>query len=270
LGTRVEIKNINSFRFIEKAIEYEIERQIDEIEAGRKIIQETRLYDPDKNRTFTMRTKEDAEDYRYFPDPDLLPLVITSSYIHEIRKALPTLPQDRCKVYIQHLGLSDYDAKVLTETRDLADYFEKTAQISQRPKEAANWIMNELLRELKNSSQKLSEIKISPSQLAELIELVEKGVISGKIAKAVFGECWSSGKNPHDIVNAQGLGLISDESALEAVIDRVLSSNEKSVNEYKAGKTKLLGFFVGAIMKETKGQASPEVVNKILSKKLNG
>ncbi|MFN7454267.1 MAG: Asp-tRNA(Asn)/Glu-tRNA(Gln) amidotransferase subunit GatB [Pseudobdellovibrionaceae bacterium] len=270
LGTKVEIKNINSFRFIEKAIEYEIERQIDEVEAGRNIIQETRLYDPDKNRTFTMRTKENAEDYRYFPDPDILPLVIPEGLIDQVKASIPPLPQERIRIYTQKLGLSDYDAKVLTETRALADYFEMTAELSKKPKEAANWIMNELLRELKSNPQKLTEIKVTPQHLAELIDLVDKSVISGKIAKAVFSEVWASGQNPKSIVNTKGLGQISDESALEKIVDRVLADNEKTVIEYKSGKTKLLGFFVGAIMKETKGQASPEVVNKLLQKKLNG
>lgn len=269
LGTKVELKNINSFRFVEKAIEYEIDRQIDEIEAGRKIIQETRLYDPDKNRTFSMRTKEDAQDYRYFPDPDLLPIEIDEKDLQKIRASLPELPQERSQRFQSVLGLSSYDANSLTAERELADYFEKTAELCGQPKLAANWIMSELTRELNSAKINVQDSPISAPALAELLQLINDGRISGKIAKVVFSEMWQTKKSAAEIVKEKNLMQVSDTSAIEKIIDDVLAANEAQVLEYRSGKTKVYGFFVGAAMKATKGQANPDVVNQILKQKLD-
>ncbi|MFN8944178.1 MAG: Asp-tRNA(Asn)/Glu-tRNA(Gln) amidotransferase subunit GatB [Pseudobdellovibrionaceae bacterium] len=269
-GTKVELKNINSFRFIEKAIEYEIERQIDAIERGEKIVQETRLYDPDKNRTFSMRTKEDAQDYRYFPDPDLLPLQIAEAQIEQIRKTLPELPAARTKRFQTAFGLPLYDADVLTSEKEFADYFEKTALVSKNPKAASNWIMSDLMRELNENKLDVTRSPISPQMLGEMILLIDQGTISGKMAKTVFVEMWKSGKDPASIVKEKGLVQITDTAAIEKIIDEVLVANPTEVAAFRGGKTKLMGFFVGAAMKATKGQASPEMVNKILAQKLQG
>ncbi len=269
LGTKVEIKNINSFRFVEKAIEYEIERQIDAVERGEKIVQETRLWDPDKNRTFTMRTKEDAQDYRYFPDPDLLPIVVSKDTIEKYRKEIPELPLARALRFVQSHGLPEYDASILTMERELADFFEETAKISGSAKASSNWIMTDLLRELNLANKTINQSPISPAKLGHMIALIEKGTISGKIGKQVFQEMWDSGKDPEVIIKEKNLVQISDVSAIEKIIDDVLAANAAQVADYRGGKTKLLGFFVGAAMKATKGQANPDVVNKILLDKLN-
>lgn len=268
LGTKVEIKNINSFRFVEKAIEFEIERQIDAVERGEKIIQETRLYDPDKNRTFSMRTKEDAQDYRYFPDPDLLPVRIAETTIEECRKSLPELPSAREKRFIEQLGLPATDASVLTGERNIADYFEKTATHSKNPKGAANWIMTELIRELNQAHKPIEQSPISSEDLGALIQLIDQGKISGKIAKTVFSEMWSTGKKPEAIIQEKNLAQVSDPSAIEKIIDQVIAASPQQVADYRAGKEKLLGFFVGNVMKASKGQANPDLVNQILIEKL--
>ncbi len=268
LGTKVELKNINSFRFVEKAIEFEIERQIDAVENNIKIIQETRLWDPDKNRTFSMRIKEDAQDYRYFPDPDLLPIIITQELIEKCRNELPELPSARAKRFISNLGLPEYDALVLTSERELADYFEDVAARSNNPKSASNWIMTELLRELNQAQKKITDSPIKAPQLAEIICLISSGVISGKIGKIIFAEMWLSGKNSETIIKEKGLLQISDKVVIEKIIAEVISANPQQVSDYRAGKIKLFGFFVGAIMKASKGQANPEIVNQILTEKL--
>lgn len=268
LGTRTELKNINSFRFVEKAIEYEIDRQIDAIEAGEKIVQETRLYDSDKNRTFTMRTKEDAQDYRYFPDPDLLPIIISQDLIEKFRADLPELPVQRVQRFTEKLGLPESDAAVLTSEKELADYFEDVGKICGNYKASANWVMGELLRELNSAQKKISESPIQAQQLAELIQLIDRGTISGKIGKTVFTEMWTSGKNANDVIREKNLVQITDESAIEKIIDEVLQANPQQVADYRGGKTKVLGFFVGNIMKASKGQANPDVVNRILLEKL--
>lgn len=267
-GTKVEIKNINSFRFIEKAIEFEIDRQIDLNERGEKISQETRLYDPDKNRTFSMRSKEDAQDYRYFPDPDLLPVMISDSWIQQIKSHLPELPSQRKARFQTQHGLPEYDAGVLTAEKDLADFYEETAKISGQPKASSNWIMTELLRELNEAKKEIKHSPVSPKALGEMIQLIEAGTISGKIAKTVFLEMWKTAKSPGDIVKEKNLTQITDTSAISKIIDDVLAANPAEVEAFKGGKTKLMGFFVGAIMKASKGQASPEVVNKLLQEKL--
>lgn len=268
LGTKVEIKNVNSFRFVEKAIEYEIERQVDALERKEKIIQETRLYDSDKNRTVPMRTKEDAQDYRYFPDPDLLPVIITDEMIKEIHLHLPELPSARKKRFIEHYGLPEYDAIMLTAEKEYADYFEATTKISSNPKSTANWMMTELTRELNQANIEVDKSPVSPAGLAGLLKLIDQGIISGKIAKTVFNDMWSTGKSAEEIIKDKNLTQISDRAAIEKIVDEILSQNSKSVLEYKSGKTKLLGFFVGAVMKATKGQASPDLVNQILLDKL--
>ena len=268
LGTKVEIKNINSFRFVEKAIEYEIERQIDAVERGEKIIQETRLWDPDKNRTFTMRTKEDAQDYRYFPDPDLLPVVVSGEIIEKYRAELPELPLKRAQRFMSEHGLPEYDSGILTTEKDVADYFEASAKVSGNAKSTSNWIMTELIRELNTAGKNIQQSPIHPEQLGRLVALIDKGTISGKIAKQVFQEMWESGKDPEVVIKEKNLVQISDTGAIEKIIDQVLQANPSQVSEYRGGRTKLLGFFVGAVMKASKGQANPDVVNKILLEKL--
>lgn len=270
LGTRTELKNINSFRFVEKAIEYEIERQIDLVERGEKVIQETRLWDADKNKTFTMRSKEEAQDYRYFPDPDLLPLIVSDELIGKMKAELPELPIARKNRFVTAHGLPEHDAEVLTGEKDLADYYEETAKVSKNFKGASNWIMTELLRELNNNNIEIKASPIRPAQLGQLIVLIDQGAISGKIAKTAFSEMWKTGKDPEVIVKEKGLVQVSDPAALEKIIDEVLAANTQQVAGYKSGKTNLFGFFVGAVMKASKGQANPELVNQILQKKLNG
>lgn len=267
-GTKVEIKNINSFRFIEKAIDYEIQRQIDCMETGEKISQETRLYDADKNRTFSMRSKEEAHDYRYFPDPDLLPLTVDAPWIKRMNDVLPELPLHRADRFVAKYGLSEYDAALLTQERDLADYFESVAKVGGNAKSAANWVMSELMRELNDAKKNFSESPISAEKLGQLIALIDSGTISGKIAKTVFAEMWTSGGVPADIVREKNLGQITDLSAIEKVIDDVIASNPKELEQYRSGKEKVFGFFVGQVMKASRGQASPELVNSLLKKKL--
>ncbi|UOF00342.1 Asp-tRNA(Asn)/Glu-tRNA(Gln) amidotransferase subunit GatB [Bdellovibrio reynosensis] len=268
-GTKVEIKNVNSFRFVEKAIEYEIERQIDVVERGDKIIQETRLWDPDKNRTFSMRTKEDAQDYRYFADPDLLPVIVTDAMIAKFKSELPELPIARANRFQAEHSLPEHDAKVLTSEKQLADYYEETAKVSKNYKSSANWIMTELLRELNSANKPITESPIKPEQLGRMIALIDNGTISGKIAKTVFQEMWESGKDPEVVVKEKGLVQISDPAAIEKIVEEVLAANAQTVEDHKSGKKKnLFGFFVGAVMKSSKGQANPELVNKILQEKL--
>lgn len=269
LGTKVELKNLNSFRFIEKAIEYEIDRQIDEIENGKKIIQETRLYDADKNKTFSMRTKEDAQDYRYFPDPDLLPINISIQEIEAIRKLLPELPSKKAHRFRETLGLSEYDAEILTEEKEIADYFEIVNQKCGNAKLSANWITSELMRELNTKNINILHSPISPENLAVLIRLIDAGTISGKIAKTVFTEMWNSGHSADVIIKEKGLVQVSDSTIIEKIVNEILTSNPSQVAEYRSGKSKVFGFFVGAVMKASKGQANPELVNRILKDMLD-
>jgi aspartyl-tRNA(Asn)/glutamyl-tRNA(Gln) amidotransferase subunit B len=268
-GTRVEIKNLNSFRFIEKAVDYEIDRQIDDLESGRQISQETRLYDPDKNKTFMMRTKEDAEDYRYFADPDLLPVLIHPQDIEKIRLDLPELAIQKLDRFKNELALSQTDAEVLTSDRALAEYFEDVGKLSGNYKSAANWIMSELLREINQNKVEILNSPIQPKQLAELIRLIDQGQISGKIAKSVFSEMWTTSKGATEIVAEKGYTQVSDTTALEQIIDDVLLKNPNQVAEYKSGKTKIFGFFVGAVMKQSKGQANPDSTTEILKRRLD-
>lgn len=268
-GTKVEIKNINSFRFVEKAIEYEIERQIDAVERGDKIIQETRLWDPDKNRTFSMRAKEDAQDYRYFPDPDLLPVLVSDQMIEKFRRELPELPLARARRFQEEHALPEYDAHVLTTEKDWADFYEETARYSNNFKASSNWIMTELMRELKAAGKDIKDSPIRPSHLGKMIALIDKGTISGKIAKIVFQEMWDTGKDPEEVIREKGLVQITDPAAIEKLVEDVLAGHAQTVEDHRSGKKKnLFGFFVGAVMKASKGQANPDLVNKILQEKL--
>ena len=266
LGTRTEVKNLNSFRGVEKAINYEVERQISVLESGGQVVQETLLWDADKQLVRPMRTKEEANDYRYFPDPDLLPLVIESSWVEEIEKSLPELPMVREKRFVEQYGLPQYDANVLTATREVADYFEETVRLSQgyEPKKVSNWIMSEVLAVLAEKNIEIIDLAVKPAHLAGLFALMNKGTISGKIAKQVFEEMSRTGKTADEIVKAQGLVQISDADTIKEVVARVIASNPGQAEEYRAGKEKVFGFFVGQIMKETKGKANPQLVNELL------
>lgn len=264
LGTRTEIKNLNSFKHVENALSFEISRQKEILEDGGKIVQETRLWDPVKNRSISMRGKEDAHDYRYFPDPDLLPLVIDDDWIDSVRKRLPELPDEKKKRFMDEYRLSSQDSGFLTSSRELADYFEECVTQFPNPKQVSNWIMVSLLGLLNTLGIPITESPISPDNLAQLLKLIDDNIISGKIAKTVFDEMAQTGGAPKKIVKEKGLVQVTDESAIKAVIERVLEECSKEVENYKNGKTKLFGFFVGQVMKETKGKANPKIVNEIL------
>jgi aspartyl-tRNA(Asn)/glutamyl-tRNA(Gln) amidotransferase subunit B len=263
-GTRTELKNMNSFKHVENALTYEIERQRGVVEDGRELVQETRLWDEAKGVTVPMRGKEEAHDYRYFPDPDLLPLVIDEGWIEEIRSTLPELPDEKRARFIEAYGIPLYDAQVLTSSRSLADYFEACVEHFSKPKTVSNWVMGSILATLKAENKTIEESPVSPERLAELLRLVDSGVISGKIAKTVFDEMVSSGKPPEAIVQEKGLVQVTDADAITEVIEQVLSDHAKEVSDYRAGKTKLFGFFVGQVMKATRGKANPKMVNEIL------
>jgi aspartyl-tRNA(Asn)/glutamyl-tRNA(Gln) amidotransferase subunit B len=269
-GTRTETKNVNSFKFVKQAIEYEIERQIEAIEEGGKIVQETRLFDPDNGTTRSMRGKEDAHDYRYFPDPDLVPLVISNDWVEDTRLGLPELPEAKLARYQAELGLSLYDAEVLTASRQLADYYEEILAAGAQPKIAANWVMGEVTRGLNDSGLDISTCPVSPQMLAELLALIDKGTISGKIAKTVFDEMWQSGKSPEEIVAEKGLVQVSDTGEIEKIIAEIMAANMGQVEEFRGGKEKVFGFFVGQVMRASKGKANPAVVNDLLLQKLKG
>lgn len=267
-GTRAEIKNLNSFKHVEKALFFEIYRQKEVILDGAQVHQETRLYDPEKSRTASMRDKEEAHDYRYFPDPDLLPLVIDNPWIDTIKSTLPELPDAKKARFIKQYKLPSYDADVLTSSRELADYFEKCVSLLPNPKQVGNWIMGPLMGLLNTLGQPISKSPIDPSDLTELLKLIENGIISGKMAKTIFEDMAESGKSPEQLVREKGLIQLSDADALEAIVQNVLKKYAPEVKAYQAGKTKLLGFFMGQIMKETKGKANPKVVNDLLKKAL--
>ncbi len=268
LGTRAELKNLNSFRSIERALEYEIERQADLISAGGSVVQETRLFNVDEGATYSMRGKEEAHDYRYFPEPDLVPLVISDEWIEATRRELPELPAQKMQRFMGEYGLPQYDVEILTGDRELADYFEETVRLFPEPKNVSNWIMSELLRELKNSGSSPATSPLRPAHLAELLTLVRDDVISGKIGKDIFPEIFQRGVMPKAFVEEKGLLQISDSDALSATIDGILARFPKEVGEYRGGKEKLLGFFVGQIMKETKGKANPKLLNQLLAERL--
>jgi len=270
LGTRTELKNLNSFKHVEKALQYEISRQKEIILEGGRVVQETRLWDPEKNRSTSMRGKEEAHDYRYFPDPDLLPLVIDAKWIAEIKGVLPELPDQKKKRFMQQYSLPAYDADLLTADRDLADYFEACLQQYGNPKQAANWIMGPLLGLLKAEGKTIAQSPVTAQNLARLLKLIDTDVISGKIAKTVFEDMAASGKPPEDIVEEKGLVQVTDTGAIDEVVQRVVDGHPDEVQAYRGGKTKLLGYFVGQVMKETRGKANPKIVNKILKDKLGG
>jgi len=269
LGTRTELKNINSFRFLERAINFEIERQIDVLEDGGKITQETRLYDADKHETRSMRSKEEANDYRYFPDPDLLPVEVSKNDIDRIRGSLPELPEQKRQRYIDSLGLSDYDAELLSSSREIADYFEQALErIPGHPKQLANWILGDLSGALNKASIEIDDSPVSAKMLAGLILRIGDNTISGKIAKQVFEAIWSGEGTADEIIAARGLRQITDTDAIEGLIDEVIAANPDQVEQFRAGKEKVLGFFVGQIMKQSKGKANPGQVNQMLRDKL--
>jgi aspartyl-tRNA(Asn)/glutamyl-tRNA(Gln) amidotransferase subunit B len=269
-GTRAELKNINSFRFVKQAIEYEMERQAELLDEGGKVVQETRLFDPATGTTRSMRGKEEAHDYRYFPDPDLVPIVVSDSWIEEVRSSLPELPDAKRKRYQEELGLPEYDSEVLAASRDIADYFDACVVLYPQAKQVSNWVMGELLRALKEDNREIADCPVTPSLLAEMLKLVESGTISGKIAKTVFDEMYKTGKEPAKIVEEKGLVQVSDTGAIEKIIDEVLASDPDKVADYRGGKEKLFGFFVGQVMKASKGKANPALVNEILLEKLKG
>jgi len=268
-GTRTELKNMNSFRHVEKALEYEIKRQISLLEGGEEIIQETRLWDEDQGRTLSMRGKEEAHDYRYFPDPDLVPLEVSEAWIEDIRGTLPELPAEKRRRFVDQYGIPEYDAGVLTASRSLADYYEECMRLFGEAKIVSNWIMGDLLRELKKDDREIEECPVSPKHLASMLKMIKDGVISGKIAKTVFEEMYRSGEDPEKIVREKGLIQLTDVDEIQRVIQGVLEENPKLVEGYQKGKEQLLGFFVGQVMKATKGKANPKLVNELLRKSLS-
>ncbi len=268
-GTRTEIKNINSFKFVEKAINYEVQRQKDVLEDGGRIVQETRLYDADKDETRSMRSKEVANDYRYFPEPDLLPIVIDDAYIEAIRATLPELPDRRAARFVSDYGLSEYDAGVLVATREMADYFETTATLSGDAKLAANWVSQDLQALLNKHSWELSDSPIQAERLATLIQRIKDNTISGKIAKTVFEAMLDDSSDVDAIIEAKGLKQVTDSGALESLVDQVIVDNPDQVQQYRDGKVQVIGFLVGQCMQLSKGKANPAQVNEILRSKLS-
>ena len=269
-GTRAELKNLNSFRFIERAINIEVERQIDIIESGGKVVQETRLYDPDKNETRSMRGKEDANDYRYFPDPDLLPVEITPEFIESVRASLPELPDAKRQRFMTQYGLSPYDADSLTQSREVAEYFEAVTALTNDAKLTANWMNGDVAAALNRAGLEITAIPVNTEALASLLTRIQDNTISGKIAKEVFDALWNGEGTTDEIIEKKGLKQITDSSAIEGLIDGIIAANPKQVEEYRSGKDKLFGFFVGQAMKASKGKANPEQLNAILKQKLEG
>ena len=269
-GTRTELKNLNSFKFVQKAIEYEVDRQTRILDQGDQVIQETRLYDSDRGETFSMRSKEEAHDYRYFPDPDLVPVLLNKTWVEEIKKTIPELPEQKRERFVIEYNLPEYDAGVLTSSRELANYFEKCTSLFSKPKTISNWIMGDLLRELNKSNQTISKCPVSPNALVSLLQLIDEGVISGNIAKSVFEEMYQTGKEPTAIIDEKGLKQITDDKAIDKMVEGVLQANLSQVDEYKRGKEKVLGFLVGQVMKVSKGKANPGTVNKLLKEKISG
>jgi aspartyl-tRNA(Asn)/glutamyl-tRNA(Gln) amidotransferase subunit B len=267
-GTKVEIKNMNSFRNVQRALEYEVIRQSKALDAGEKLVQETRLWDANRGVTRAMRSKEFAHDYRYFPEPDLVPLTTTREWVEDIRRTLPELPDARMQRFVAEYGIPEYDAGVLTSSKALADYYEACIKHYPRPKVVSNWIMVELLRALNRDGLEVEQSRVTPENLAALFSLVDNGTISGTMAKTVFDAMYETGKTAAEVVQEQGLRQISDENALIAAIEQVLANNPKEVEEFRNGRDKLLGFFMGQVMKVTQGKANPQAVNKLLREKL--
>ena len=267
-GTKTEVKNLNSFRFLQKALQYEIERQIEIVESGGTITQETRLWDSREQRTYGMRSKEFAHDYRYFPEPDLLPVVITEEWKDEVRRSLPELPEARRQRFLRDYGVTDYDAAQLTSSRVLADYFELVAKACGEPKLAANWVLSELLYLLKQANKEITESPIAALDLAELLSIISKGVISGKMGKEILVEMFATGKTASQIISDQSLEQIQDADKIAAVARQIIAANPKQTEQYRKGKTATLGWFVGQVMKATRGQANPQLVQEVLRKEL--
>ena len=269
-GTRTETKNLNSFRFVQQAITYEIARQTEDLLDGKRIVQETRLWDSIKKNTYSMRSKEEAHDYRYFPDPDLPVVRISADFVEQIRSQLPELPDAKKLRFMESFGLSTYDAEVLVADKQVAEYFEEVVAAKADPKLVCNWISGELMRIMNENKVDILNVGIPAKSLASLIQLLQEGSISGKIAKTVFEEMVQSGKDPATIIEVRGLKQVSDEGALRGLLETLLNNNPKQVEQYRAGKTQIKGFFVGQVMKETKGQANPQIVNQLLEELLNG
>ena len=269
LGTRTEVKNMNSFRNVERAIEFEINRQIELIEEGGKVTQQTLLWNADLNEDFPMRGKEESHDYRYFPDPDLVPVVVSSEWRSSLNNRLPELPKTRRERFVSEFKIPEYDAKILTSEKELANYFEETIKETKNYKSASNWIMGDVLKVIKDEKIPIAEIKLSAKNLGKLINLIDQNVISGKIAKEVFPEMFMSDSDPETIVKEKGLAQITDSLEIEKAVDEIIANNLKQVEEFKSGKEKVFGFFVGQVMRATKGKANPQIVNDILTKKLN-
>ena len=267
-GTKAEVKNLNSFRYLKAALEYEIRRQVEVIEGGGKVVQETRLYNPNTGETVSMRSKEAAHDYRYFPEPDLVPLRVGDAWMARVKKETPELPQEKRARFVEQFGLREYDAQVLTQTRDSSDYFEATAAASGDPKLAANWVMGDLAAALKTEGKEFADSPVPAARMGELVSLIVTGEISGKLAKEIFPKMYTTGDSPREIMEREGLKQISDGGALEKIIDEVLAANPKQVEQYKSGKTAVAGFLVGQIMKASRGQANPAAVNELLRTKL--
>ena len=269
-GTRTETKNLNSFRFVQQAITYEIARQTEELLDSKRIVQETRLWDSVKKNTYSMRSKEEAHDYRYFPDPDLPVVRISSDFVEQIRNQLPELPDAKKQRFMESFGLSTYDAEVLVADKQVAEYFEEVVAAKADPKLVCNWISGELMRLMNENKVDIRNVGIPANSLASLINFLHEGSISGKIAKTVFEEMVQSGEDPATIIEARGLKQVSDEGALRRLLETLLANNPKQVKQYRTGKTQIKGFFVGQVMKETRGQANPQIVNQLLEKLLNG
>ena len=268
-GTRTETKNLNSFRFVQRAIEYEVDRQTKVLEQGDSIVQETRLYDSNKGVTFSMRSKEEAHDYRYFPEPDLVPIEISNEWVQKVNDALPELPEQKRERFVKDYKIPEYDAGILTTSREIADFYEKSVLLYTKPKVVSNWIMGELLKELKSDGRKISTCPIKPEGLTDLLKLIDDGTINSKMAKTVFEEMYLNGKPAKEVIKEKGLIQITDSSAIETLVDQILLLNANQVEQYKNGKEKVFGFLVGQVMKESKGQANPELVNKLLKDRIS-
>jgi aspartyl-tRNA(Asn)/glutamyl-tRNA(Gln) amidotransferase subunit B len=267
-GTRTEMKNMNSFKAVEKALAYEIARQERLLNEGKKVVQETLLWNDIEGKTATMRSKEEAHDYRYFPEPDLRPLIVDDDWIDKARGALPELADTKKERFIKDYQIPEYDANVLTSDRNLAKYFEDVVELHNSPKKISNWMMTELLRLLNDNDMEICDLKIKPQQFANLIKLIDNNTISGKIAKDIFAKMFKDGTEPEKIMEKEGLQQVSDTSAIEAVVDNIIKNSPKEVERFKNGDTKLIAFFVGQAMKETKGKANPKILNEILLRKL--
>ncbi len=268
-GTRAELKNINSFKFVEKALEYEIKRQVSVVEEGGRIIQETRLWDSAAGVTRSMRSKEEAHDYRYFPEPDLPPILVSQPWIDEIKSNLPELPDEKRHRFIEEHGLPEYDAELLTSEKAIADWYEKAVEAGGQPKTVSNWMMGDLMRLLNEENKSVDELLFGPAQMVGMLKLIDDGTISGKIAKTVFEEMYKTGKDAGDIVKEKGLVQISDTSEIEKAVDEVLAKSTGEIERFKAGDEKLMGFFVGQVMKATKGKANPKMLNDLLRERLS-